>query len=643
MKQSAFELFLDGLDPEWREHQLGFFRIMAAAGPDAVEELAGRVYQVSCPAGLKRLALEFSYYFPWPEWSAVIDRILKHEKNLAFFETGARALGKIRTPAALESLRNLSLSRATPGFREIVDQVLRETDPAEAFQHHFSRLLKGSAQPGDANEGAHQLARVIGPGNLEPLKAGVNHPDPLVFRHALRLICLIQSREAAAVLFDYLNEAQLDATEDREARGILAEFRALPRPEVREKALRSLSGRWEEKKPEAVVDLVSGQADRVQAAATMLRRVSADTLDALLADTLLAALDEKPAQLAEFLTQAGETAQNRARRVDFALQTAAEGLADMAGRGLIAPGLLLPALAEPLRQGTGNAGVATALARLVPPSNQDLLDLLLDQTEGSLRSAALEVLGGRQDPAFRESLLKLRRDPIADIADRSLWHLGQLPEAAGTARALLAHSDPDEVLVGLRFIAMHKLQDLVPELLDLAARESRESPLLATYKTLGQVGSPHAVGPLLGLLQTSLAPGIRVAIAEALRDLGDATGALGLCAKAGELKSPELCTVAVEAFARAHDSADRPLPASNSALLVAMTQCGWSSRHPWPLRLRIADALVAIHGPDRALWVEVANHLQSTLSEKRSPGAVSTEDVAHLQACARILAQKAQG
>src|ERR1035438_8204708 len=83
MKQSAFELFLDGLDPEWREHQLGFFRIMAAAGPDAVEELAGRVYQVSCPAGLKRLALEFSYYFPWPEWSAVIDRILKHEKNLA--------------------------------------------------------------------------------------------------------------------------------------------------------------------------------------------------------------------------------------------------------------------------------------------------------------------------------------------------------------------------------------------------------------------------------------------------------------------------------------------------------------------------------------------------------------------------------
>jgi hypothetical protein len=57
--------------------------------------------------------------------------------------------------------------------------------------------------------------------------------------------------------------------------------------------------------------------------------------------------------------------------------------------------------------------------------------------------------------------MRLRRDAIADIADRSLWHLGQLPDAEDTARILLGNPDPEDVLVGLRFIAMHKLAALV--------------------------------------------------------------------------------------------------------------------------------------------------------------------------------------
>ena len=280
---------------------------------------------------------------------------------------------------------------------------------------------------------------------------------------------------------------------------------------------------------------------------------------------------------------------------------------------------------------------------MVPPDAQELLDLLLKHPEGALRSAAMEGLGGRKNLAFHPALLSLRRDPISDIADRSLWHLGQLPDPEGTARTFLGNADPKEILVGLRFIAMHKLEKLVPDLLGLAAKEGREEVLLATYQTLGQVGSPKAVEPLLGFLSTSLAPMVRVAIAEALRDLGDAAGALSLCAKAGELKNPELCTVAVEALARAHDTPDRPLPAAESALLVTMTRCGWSARNPWPFRSRLADALVAIQVPGRSFWLEVSKLLQSTLSEGRPSGTMTTEELAHLQSCARILAQKAQG
>lgn len=168
MMQSPFEMFLNRLDPALREHQLAFFRIMAAAGPDGVEELAGRVQRISCAAGLKQLTLEFSYYFPWPEWSPIIDRLIRYEKDLELFETGARALGRIGTPEALDCLRSLSRSRAMPGFREVVDQVLQESDPAEAFQYHFFRLLQGSAHPLDAHESAHQLARLLSRGAWSP-------------------------------------------------------------------------------------------------------------------------------------------------------------------------------------------------------------------------------------------------------------------------------------------------------------------------------------------------------------------------------------------------------------------------------------------------------------------------------------------
>jgi HEAT repeats len=642
MKHPRYEAFLESLDPTWREDQLAFFRVTAAVGPEGLRELAIRIHRVSCPAALKRLALEFSYYYPWPEWVPVVDRLLKHEKDLDLFETGVRALGRIRTPGSLEALRGLSLSRATPGFRELVAQVLRESDPAEAFQHHLSRLLKGSGQPEEANEGARQLATLLTGDSLEPLQACLSHSDPLIFRHALRMICQIASPEAAAFLHGYFKETHGEALGNREARGILTGLRSLSRPEVQESVLRHLSDRWRERQPEAVVRLASGQPDQILAGAEALRGSATGILDPFLIETLLAALAEKPAHLAKHLTQAGEDTQQRTRRIDFALETIAQGLAARAEQGLIEGGDLLPDLAQSLREGTGNAGVASALARLVPAEDLERLELLLSQQEGALRGAALEVLGGRKDPGLRPALLKLRRDAISEIADRSLWHLGQLPGAEATARAFLGDPDPEEVRLGLRFIAMHRLQELVPELLDLVAGEGREAVLLAALETLGSLGPQEAVAPLLALLHSGQAPRVQEALGEALRDLGHLEGAFALCDRAGELDSTLLHTLAVEALAKAHSDPDRTLPASGSAPLLRAVRGGWADRHPWPFRRRIADALLRLHAEDPGLWSEATELMQATLSEKRNPGLVASEDLSHLNTCVRTLAKRAQ-
>ena len=640
MRHAAFDMFLDRLDPSQRQDQLAFFRVLAATGPEGLSEVGSRIQRVSCPLALRQLALEFSYYYPWPEWVPLVDRLLKHEKELALFETGVRALGRMRTPESLEALRSLSLSRATPGFREILAQVLQETDPAEAFEHHFSRLLKGSAQPEEANEGAHQLAGLLNAESLEPLKACVSHPDPMVFRHALRLICQIPSAATAEYLLDCFESTHRDALDNREARLLLNGARALPHPEVQAKALQALSARWLAKAPEALALLESGQAAAQKQGIEALRASATGLLDTFLLDTYQAALVEKPTHLAKFLTQAGDEAQQRTRRIDFVLDISAQGLASLAQAGHIDGERVRPALAASLRESTGNAGVAAALARLLPPGDEASLELLVTQAEGVLRSAAVEVLGQRREPAFLPAFLRLRRDPIAEIADRSLWHLGQLPDAEGNARRFLANPDPDELQVGLRFVAMHRLLALVPDLLALAEQESREAVLMATLHTLGELGAPESLEPLLALLHSGQGPRIQVALGEAIRGLGSPAAALALASKAQEMRSPTLHTQAVEAFAKAHGDPANPLPASSCPIFLQALRTGWSDRQPWPLRRRLADALLLLQAEDSEIFTEAIALIQTTLAEKRNPGAVATEDLAHLNSCARALARK---
>ncbi|MFZ1375518.1 MAG: HEAT repeat domain-containing protein [Geothrix sp.] len=644
MRQNPFEMFLDRLDPTWRGDQLAFFRTLADVGRGAVPELAERVLKASCPAAMRQLVLEASFYHPWPEWIPVTSRLLRHEKDLGVFESGARALGRMGTPEALEALRELAPTRATQPFRDILDLVLRESDPAEAFHHHFARLLQGSAQPADANEGAHQLAKLLTPEALEPIRTLASHPDLLVYRHALRLLGQIQSPEAADCLLELLEEAHQDAMADREVRSQLTAFRAMSRPDVQVRLVQLLVQRWEPKDPVVAVDLGSDQPERVQSAVRTIRDGEPGLFDSFLLDTLVASQEEKPAHLARHLGQAGEQAAQRARRLEFALDATAQGLAELADQGFIDPQRLLNPLAECLRRNTGRTGVASALARLVPVTSEELLDLLVQEADGALRMAALEVLGERRDPALRATLLKLRRDPISDLAQRALWHLGQLPDPEGLALERLGLADPEEIQVGLRFIAMHQLDALVPQLLELVASEPQEAILLATLETLGALGSAQAVDPLLNLLHSGQNARVQVALAQALRDLGDPACAIALCAKAAELASPELHTLAVESLARAHATAHQPLPLAQTHALDVAVRAAWNTRQPsWPLRRRIGDALVALHLEHGSSWVDFANLIQETLHEKRPSGTVPTEDLAHLQTAARALTQKAQG
>ena len=607
---------LDHLDGDQRSQQLAFFLGVLEAGPAAIDELDVRLPGSRAPRALRRLAMEASFYFPWPGWVRIHQRILRYESDHEIFVTGVRALGRLGTEAALEALRELNAMRQGEAFTETLAEVLSSTDPHEAFNHYFGRLLQGSANAAVANEAAQRLMQLVDGSSIEPLKTLAQHPDLLVFRHALVLLSHIFTPEAAAALQAIFLESHREVLADRRLKEAMGAFRTLP------------------------------QAAAFEAAGAALEALDApEDLEGLLGDfyqEVLAATQEgRPSQLGSLLTQTADAMHLRSRRLGFAVDAAAEGLVAMVGRGQIGRPPVLELLVQAYREQTGREGAARAIARLAPAEALEIHQLILAGPDGAQRAAAVEVLGARGEAALQPVLLQACRDPLSDIADRARFFIGQLPDAEDLAGDLLNASAPADFQLGLRLVAEHRFRGLVPDLLALLKNATREDLVLQLVETLGAVAEPQAVEPLLEMLHSGQSPRLQTAIAQSLRSMALPGAAMGLCAKADEIKTAALHVLAVEALAAAHGETGVPLPPAAGPVLLGQVRLGWNDRNPWPLRLRLVLALQAIRLDAADAWLDLAALVNETLTEKRSPSAWSSDELHQVQSAAREFARRA--
>ncbi|HEX9009359.1 MAG TPA: hypothetical protein VF804_03255 [Holophagaceae bacterium] len=604
-----FRTLLDQFDDGDRAHRLAFFRAFHEAGPDALAELAPRILRPAAPKGLRLLAVEAGYYHPGPAWTPVLARMLRHETDFGIFRTGTEALGRIRTAKALEALRELSVLRAAPQFQGQVAEVMARADPAEAFRFHMGRLLEGSRNPSAANEAAHRLAGLVDGGRLAPLQSALRHPDLLIFRHALRLIATVPTPESAAFLAGFLEESHLGALDDRAFKAALGTFRGLQGTALRE---------------------------AVQAHLDAPGAPSAEgAFHHFLVELQSLALEGKTARISARLGEAGEEIHLRARRLDFAVDAAAEGLTDLALQGCIPPAEVVPMLERALREQTGREGVARSLARLTPSGDEARLEMLLSHTDAAIRLAALESLGGRREEALRPALLRACGDAIHDHAQRALFHLGHLSDPLSQARELLASSRPADRDLALRFVVLHGLGDLVPELLAEAVHAEREEWRIQVLEVLGSLKATQAADTLGSLLHSGQSPRLQGALAEALRDMADPEVARLLCLRATELRQPALHAMAVEALARAHATPGAALAPEAFPGLRDQILGAWDDRNPWPLRMRVIAALEGLHLQAPAQWAPLAALVQEALNEKRPSNAWTAADLARAQAALR--------
>lgn len=609
---------LDHFDGTDREQQLAFFKAILGAGVASLQELDGRLPGARAPRPLRQMAMEASFYFPWPEWVPILSRILRYEADFAIFETGTRALGRIGNGEALEALRELIAMRQGTEFKEVIARVLSETDPAEAFNHYLSRLLEGSANPGVANEAAQRLGHLVDGDNLEQLKAVAMHPDLLVFRHALLLIAKVYTPEAAETLLEVFRDNHAEVLADRRLKDALGAIRSSPPAVARAAAQEARDALKPEADPQGLVRAFYAQ--------------------------VLAATEEgsKPGQLLAVLTQTVDAMHLRSRRVAFAIDASAEGLAGMVARGLVDGSRVLDLLVEGYREQTGREGLSRALARLVPPDAVAIHELILGGPDGAQRAVAVEVLGDREEEALQPVLLQACWDPITDIADRALHHLGRLKGAEALAHTLMHSTVPEDLRLGLRLVGEHRYQALVPDLLTMMKSAPREDLVLLAIETLGAVGAAQAAEPLLEMLHSGQSPRLQATLALALRDLRQPVVALMLCAKADELRQSSLHAIAVEALAMAHAMPEDALAASEGPLLLEQVMKAWRDRNPWSLRLRLVQALQDLQLDHADTWRALADLLQEALSEKRPPGVWPPQELHQIQAAAKAFSKRAQ-
>jgi HEAT repeat protein len=606
---------LDHLDGDDRSQQLAFFQGILEVGPAAVEELNGRLPGSRAPKALRRLAMEASFYYPWPGWVHIHSRLLRYEADYDIFVTGVRALGRVGTDEALEALRELNSMRQGAEFKETLAEVLSQTDPTEAFNHYLCRLLQGSSNAGIANEAAQRLMQLVDANSIPHLSTLTQHPDLLVFRHAIVLLAHVYTPEAAETLRALFATSHREVLADRLLKDALATLRVLPPAAAGEAAEEGLKG----------------LGDASEETLHILGTFYQDVLDAV--------LDGKGGQLAGLITQATEAMHVRSRRLAFALDAGAEGLAELVGRRLIDGVEVLDLLVQAYREQTGREGVARALARLAPAQAREVHQLILDGPDGAQRAAAVEVLGARREPALQPVLLQACRDALTDIADRARFYLGQLPDAEALASDLLHAASPVDFQLGLKLVAERRFQSLAPELLELLHGATREDLVLQLIEALGEVGAAQATEPLLAMLHSGQSARVQTAIAQALQRLGSPQVARALCAKADELKLPILNAIAAEMLIAAEGVGGNHMPAETAPLLMGQVRKAWNDRNPWAIRLRLVQALQTLGLDVPAFWLELAALVNEALAEKRSPSAWSTDELHQIQAAARDFAK----
>jgi hypothetical protein len=615
----------------------------------ALRELGTRLGSQGTPRGLRRAILGLIAKNDWPEWIPYLRQALKSEPDLGVFDEGCAALGLLGTRKALAELNALKAARTEPDFQVILNREITAYQSQQGAGYHLGRLLEGQGNPRMAAQGAKLLGPVATPQDLPAILDAYAAGDALSQRLVIRLLGSLEDPGAAEFLKSLAQEAREDFLDQQHLQECLMRLHPLQRGSMLPELVRQAMARFAPRDPgasEALSEIqkTAGQeGSNAPARVEDLRPLARGAFETFLVDALQLLVEGKIARFSALLEGTTQSAESQLAMLSSRVDQVSEALAYKVDCLEISRDELLPLFTPILLSRAGGEGFVFAFLRLLPADAADVLGELLKDPDHQRRGRYLDALGVREEDALTPFFLKAMEDPIVEVGQRAIHHLGKLPSSFPALMTMFQSSNPDQVRMAIRVFGENRTRMAAEPLLSFVQKEGRDAIVVEAVEALAGIGYEGSGPVLLELLHDGKPLNLQIALAEALKALGTREASLGLLQKAPNLKQSQVLILALEGALTAFPGFEAPLPAEVIPEFLALFERCCDEREGEGQRLRAILATQDLFAFDRDAYARLKDRISDFLFDMRTKEAWDRESNDRVAAVLKELSRRGDG
>ena len=587
----------------------------------ALAELGGRLSPGASPRGLRKAILACVAKFDWPEWVPWIVKSLQLEPDLGVFDDGCAALGCIGTRQSLEGLQSLQRQRTGHDHQVILARELGQFQAQQALPYYLGRLQEGQGNPRLAVQAAKLLCAVAREQDIPAIAAAHGDGDPLARSLAVRVLGSMAQPAALDFLLELAEETRAALLDHGRLLDQLNRLHTLPRASTLPELVRQAAALFGDRAPQAVADLRQAATQEDGSAASALEALRPEArgvFEQFQLDALTLVTEGKMARYSAMLTEASQSTEARIGELAAQCDQVAETLAFAVDSGPLALDRALPLFTAILRARAGGEGFIQAFLRLLPAAETGILDELLADPAMTRREQYLNALGAREDDALTPFFMKAVQDPIVEVGQLAIHHLGKLPSGFPALMALFQDGNAEQMRLAIWAFKENRAARAAEPLLEFLKGEGHDSLLVEAVEAVAAIGCPGGAPTLLELLHDGKPLNLQVALARALKQLATEEAALGLLARAPALKQPQVLILALEGTLAAFPAYDRPLPLDQLPAFLALLDRCCDDREGEGQRLRAVLASQDLYVFDRHTYERLKDRFSDYLFDMRT-------------------------
>ncbi len=575
------------------------------------------------PKSLRRKILGLVSRFDWPEWAPYLHQAMLLEAELSVFDEGCAALGILGTRSAYECILDLQAKRTSTDHQTILNRERNNFEAEQPFPHFLSRLQEGASNPRLATQAARVLATKADGMHMPSLAETHREGDELTQRLCLRIITGIPDASATRFLLDLTEQMNREMLDNLSLIDTLRKTANLPRAMARDEFLKLVLAHFTPRCPEATERLSQAMHRPVEeinanVLITPLRNLASGFNEAFLLDALEMLVEGKVARFTAYHSENQETAEIRQAKLQTTLEQVGEALVLRALQGITPLDEAFEALSEPFRNRLGGDAFAMAFLNLISSKNETLLDEILLDPDIKRRQRCIDAIGTREEDAFTPFFMKAMQDPIIEVGQLAIHHLGKLPSAIPALKEQFHSGQPELVRRAIRVFGENHTQEAAEPLLEFIKIEQRDTLLVEAVEALGNLRYPSAIPVLLDMLHDGKPLTLQMSLAQSLGRLAHRDASLGLLQKAQSLKHPSVLFLCLEGSMSAFTSFENPMPPDVLDQLWALVERCCDEREGEGQRLPTMLAMIDLYTFDRAIYEKLRERFGDYLSTMRT-------------------------